>query len=100
MSIYLYLYTHAYTRGIEWLKKMCIYMYMYTYIYTYIYVYSGILAIKKKEIMPSVSTWVDLVMIILYRIFFCVKHQHESAIGIHMPLPLELPPVSICTLPL
>ena len=64
---------------------------MYIYVYIYIFVYSGILAIKKKEIMQYASTWMDLEMIILYRILFSVKHQHESAIGIHMPLPLETP---------
>ena len=53
MSIYLYLYTHAYTRGIECIKKMSIYV----CVYIYIYAYNGILVIKKKETMTFASIW-------------------------------------------
>ena len=31
----------------------------------YIYIYSGILAIKKNEILPFAATWMDLQIIIL-----------------------------------
>ena len=39
----------------EWLKK----------IYTMVYIHNGILAIKKNEIMPFATTWMDLEIIIL-----------------------------------
>ena len=39
----------------EWLKK----------IYTMVYIHNGILAIKKNEIMPFATTWMDLEIIML-----------------------------------
>ena len=33
--------------------------------HTHIYIHSGILAIKKNEIMPLAATWIDLETVIL-----------------------------------
>ena len=70
----------------EWIKKMwcvCIYIYIYTYIYMYIYIYiythtythidiyiqwNTTQPIKKNEILPSATTWVDLECIMLREI--------------------------------
>ena len=50
----------------EWIKKM---WYMYTMEYY--------LAIKKKEIMAFVATWMDLEIIMLSEVSQTVRHQHD-----------------------
>ena len=52
----------------EWIKKMwyiCVYIYIYIYIYMYIYIWEYYSAIKKNEIMPFATTWMDLQILIL-----------------------------------
>ena len=61
MSISLYLYTHTYTRGIECIKKMSIYV----CVCIYIYAYNGILVIKKERNNDICINMDDLEMIIL-----------------------------------
>ena len=46
----------------EWIKKMCIYIYTYTHTMEY---YS---AIKKNEILPFATTWMELEGVMLNEI--------------------------------
>ena len=39
-------------------------------------IYNGMLAIKKKKIMPFVATWMDLEIIILSEVNQAVKDKH------------------------
>ena len=47
----------------EWIKKIC-------------YIYNGILATKKNEILPFVTTWMDLESIILNEISQTEKNKY------------------------
>ena len=42
-----------------------------------VHVYNGLLAIKKNEIMPCTTTWVDLEIIILSEVNQTEKHKHN-----------------------
>ena len=42
-----------------------------------VYIYNGILAIKKNEILPFVTTWTDLEIIILSEVSQTEKDKHH-----------------------
>ena len=55
----------------EWLKKMwCVYVYTYIYIHTHTHTYTVEYypAIKKNEILPFATTWMELEGIMLSEI--------------------------------
>ena len=51
----------------EWIKKVC-HIYMYIQAYVCIYTHNGMFAIKKNEILPFATTWMELQGIMLSEI--------------------------------
>lgn len=51
----------------EWVKKICVCVYNYYVCISYMYIMKCYLVIKKKEILPAVTTWMNLegVMLIM-----------------------------------
>ena len=61
----------------EWIRKIwCVYTHTHTYTHTQEY-YS---AIKKKEIMPCVATWMDLEIIILSEVSQKEKDKYHISL--------------------
>ena len=59
----------------EWIKKIwCV------YIYIYIYIYDGVLAIKKKAILPFATTWMKLEGILLSEISQSEKDKYMASL--------------------
>ena len=55
-----------------------IYIYISIYIYIYLHhIYNGIVAIKKNEILPFTSTWMDLESIIFSEVSQTEKDKYS-----------------------
>jgi len=51
--------------------------YVYIYIYTHTHTHNGILVIKKNEILPFATTWIDLESIMLSEISQSEKDKYH-----------------------